>query len=1158
MNKQSNSIKKTTILHQIESNIDFGFLPVGVETFHTIKIHNYHDFPVEIAFTECAFKIEPKKAIILPEQLLSITICCQNSLAKIIVTRTFVTVEKEGNKSIKMSAFFKLAYLKIPSEISMFDNCFVDSIKELAHEILNLSDVSAHFEIKDVDNSSNIDNSIICVTKKGILLPRSVYKLQFEFRPVIESFNSSKHFELITNNTSSQYFEVKGQSETISIKIDRSFHDFGHIKKDLSAKTQFVISNKSQKTAFFQILNVSGMFAVDNSCGSISALSTFRFQVFFNPENVGVFQTKIYLLIKNQDIKVITLMGTCYVLGHLPPVEKLKSFKIEHENNFYQKNSSQLINTYCNLNLFNTQSKQNLKKLCRNSIDNGYKQEIIKSDTGTVEFASENKNIVNFQIKKRGFCETPLKLQSKATLQMTQKCQSNSTNKHEEKMTLFGMKTTSEKISEEKNSETNQRLHLFKDFYEENNENHELIKLSQTFIDFGSTNIADNNEVSRIISISNPDDQKWLHILPSLNSNVFKVSADAIELPPKRNAELVIYFNPNCENKFYYKSLSLYISNQKIFTENLLTKHKLSNMPNKSSFKTIEIQVKLAGNTFLTNASPSIPIFEVSPPSEIVFSPCQPNESAFKCLTITNKSDFAIFVKLKKIQPPFFCNQKFVYIQKNRMANVVFRFLPSKVNNFRESLTVCFNLDYNKKFILKGVCHNNVISIQNEGNLFISPCFIGIIRNSNFWIQNVSKARSKLEIKVPDNHKNEVKFEPSDFVLSENERINVQCTFLPRKFVDYQICCPVTLLEEEKERQVSRVSLSCRTGNGPITFENSSLHFGFVKVNFVQRKKLLIKNQSDFLFKIFLKLQISDENSENSQRILSFFELSFQETIVQSHTLQELWITFYPKEVCQANVKLVMISVSDFEDVKIEDFLAFESKKQIKELIKKKQELGEAVLHVKGAQFSGSSSLLNQHFKLKKKPQLPFNARAIPETIDEGNEEISEGSQEEYFLKKGFQIKDECQIEAEANFPQLKVVDMYCDDLSLASLWSMFQISEINSELTGKNTATDVNAQKFGEELHNSENPLSLPTKKHFLWDFGYLPSASEEKSFRTIRITIQNTGKTDLEWKLLNLIKKPTLDALNSQSDCTKDLTRNENSDEDEFTRFKIKPKLN
>ena len=123
------------------------------------------------------------------------------------------------------------------------------------------------------------------------------------------------------------------------------------------------------------------------------------------------------------------------------------------------------------------------------------------------------------------------------------------------------------------------------------------------------------------------------------------------------------------------------------------------------------------------------------------------------------------------------------------------------------------------------------------------------------------------------------------------------------------------------------------------------------------------------------------------------------------------------------------------------------------------------------------------------------------------------------FVRIGIELKDELTIVGEANYPMLKMVDLSCGDLSLASLWSLFQVHEINSFLTGRmHNGHHIVSPLTSDEtrgLTGLAAMVGIDRKKSFVWDFGFLPFAGEESSQkRVVKVVLENIGKTDLEWK--------------------------------------------
>lgn len=102
-------------------------------------------------------------------------------------------------------------------------------------------------------------------------------------------------------------------------------------------------------------------------------------------------------------------------------------------------------------------------------------------------------------------------------------------------------------------------------------------------------------------------------------------------------------------------------------------------------------------------------------------------------------------------------------------------------------------------------------------------------------------------------------------------------------------------------------------------------------------------------------------------------------------------------------------------------------------------------------------------------------------------------------------------IKASGNYPQLEIIDIRNDTLSVASLWENFQISQINEALKTNLSAEEklflsIENLTFGE-AKNLQNKL-----KNCEWNLGYVSAKSKDKP-RKVIITVRNYGGTSLDY---------------------------------------------
>lgn len=107
--------------------------------------------------------------------------------------------------------------------------------------------------------------------------------------------------------------------------------------------------------------------------------------------------------------------------------------------------------------------------------------------------------------------------------------------------------------------------------------------------------------------------------------------------------------------------------------------------------------------------------------------------------------------------------------------------------------------------------------------------------------------------------------------------------------------------------------------------------------------------------------------------------------------------------------------------------------------------------------------------------------------------------------------KSVMRIQAQGNYPQMEIIDIRNDTLSVAALWENFQISQINQAMnTGlnKDEKMFLNIQNL---TFNETKDLSAKLR-HYDWNLGYVSAKNKDKP-RKVIITVKNFGGTALNY---------------------------------------------
>ena len=1152
---------------QIPKNIDFGFCAVSIPSDKLFKLHNYSNNAVPFAFDPCFFVFEPQIGIIQPQKSIFIRVSCLNAEAKVVIAKTCLRVEGEEPSHIKLSAVFKYPYIQLPTEKLDFGDLLVGNQTTTKIELLNPSDVPAHFIVQHSSEDDFEDKAITCSHQEGLIPPGRSFLLIFVFKPTIPEFTSSSRFIVSCKGGVSKEIQVRGHSQKIYGRFDESFLNFGSVKIGQAVAREFTFFNEVKRDLCFEFINIGGAFSIDKPRGTVQELGYVKIKIFFKPSVPANYYQKIYCLIKDQDLLSIELSGSCYDLLQKPmPIEELLERHLKTDENR------------------STNSRKQNQMVASRS------KSIIKQETGMLPAIAKSrgtfqKNISNgFEKLKDSYpgsgnpfvhgqsVEWPANaLASFKAFEKENEAQNKLTNKGKgfklkpKTRQLPGLgKDSSECVKREIDSAIVQNIvtgaqnggegkwATFDALFNEEDNKLSLFSFSSTFLDFGIVDPNSNSPLTFELEVRNNHSSKTLYFFFVLKKDAFSMDRDMIALPAGHQQSLKVSFFPKVSFKFFYKKINVVICSEypkeiedwnvegpKISKDPTYLNRLLRNSVNGFEIIITDYRILLLGNTFVENTQPFIPMLTLDPSETLLFQPCRTTQATFQSLMITNQTDTPCIFKVDKITGPFKVYPRAGYISKNSFTNLVIKFCPTKEAIYTERIVVRFNLNYKRTLVLKGYCLSSDLEIENEARIFFPPCHVGVKSELPCMLRNKGRMPITVDIAIPHQYAKELNIAPTKFSLLENESKSISVSFTPMKKTSYKIKCLVTteapgVLEDGRKQWLSILG---EGGDGEITFDSKKIDFGIVMVNFIQKKKIVIRNKSDITFNVAIRLKFDEErlsaiHDAKDREINQFFALDFEEGIIPAKSFREVNIIFHPKEICSANIWLVLMTKpteSILENT--DDSKEIENQMLMSQLSGTKLQQKSFTAEDTAEKMSARHLMTSAVRKINHEQKGPWNInltglvknRASPAHVEDSQHVQSQIQIEfdgqtmalsQHKLKsKGYTIKDKCEIVAKANYPLLKIVDIRNDELSVASLWEKFQVSDINFELSKRLSDHEKRCGLNSRRLFDEHADLEAKNRK-FIWDFGYMHNSQQSSRPRVVVVYFQNIGGTDLEWK--------------------------------------------
>ena len=466
-----------------------------------------------------------------------------------------------------------------------------------------------------------------------------------------------------------------------------------------------------------------------------------------------------------------------------------------------------------------------------------------------------------------------------------------------------------------------------------------FLKVSLKYLDFSYASVS-GVLPSREITLENISGRKlsvfWTNDAPyrGTKDNVFSVYPPTANMQPGETSKFTITFRPSNLGAFFFQKLQCFAIDydtnmmEKISKASFKMKKRMIGVSNLSSTQVqgelnaprmmppIELEIICTGNSFGPDTQPFIPMIQVVPKNELVFSPCAVGDTVYCSMQLVNKTDTPSYFKFDNDGSEIFqVFPKFGLIEGHKFKIIFFKFSP-KVPSLQNHTMHCRlnNAIDVIRVKLAGYCCQPMLEIDNISQIFFPPSFIGVHSKQKIGFHNRSRVPLSFFINVPKKYRDELMFGPLRSVLLPNQTDYITCSLMPLKKAKYHIKVPIEVHGENADQTAENQQLEVygEGGDGSLVAKPEDVDFGIIKVNFYKMQKITIYNHSHVTFYLNLELKPQDDTvkmDEASRRaIAESFHLDFVDGIITGHSKIEVSITFKPTEVCDLNVRLVCMA----------------------------------------------------------------------------------------------------------------------------------------------------------------------------------------------------------------------------------------------------------
>ena len=1153
MEQNSMKIYYDFILNSIPESIDFNFIPVKSPSVKTLTLTNPTNIPILFKIlSKNDYIFSPSEGIIPKSKSISINISINPQQANVLISNAQITLDDKYTKVFKISSIAKYPYLKINKTHFDFGIISIGKTNMIELIINNPEKVLAKFEIKRRSTQPGNHPDIFYMShSQGEIPPKSSFLIKVRYISNYPGVMSYETYDLETIGGNKIKFSLSGMCTPLPAYVNCKYVNFKSVELGSSMTKLIRVYNDSDIKTEYQIFhNNDGIFSINNTQAVINAHSNVRVNITFRPFETKIYYERVFLLIKNNILYTIDLFGSCHDLLHKTLMINQKfiemfRYKILHGQYFGSKKSAsylpdELREKEKEINFIKTgnsnikidaaaNNNNNTNNLTTNNLSLEYLnqlqlyKEMIWESTSKTRIVSFDKDHIDFNF-----------VASYSTSEAYVIKATNNTNQNVnikwilerpiiksnliKTVNLFSNENTIFIVQPEENIIGPFGSCNFKVYFKPNKEEsyfYSDIPCQITILD-GNLNIK-----NKLIEDSKNSDKT--SILLATTNNFKQTSKNKLK-PISQNT--TSNFNMSSKNKtnmnFHKKTQFSHLFSQK----KQPTISEYFNPPTTN-------HLSVVGHSFPPGNQIFIPIFEFDPPKEIFFPSTTINQSQYQTLKIINKNDTPLYYNFNIDSSNVFrVHRKYGLIPAKEFHLICIEFCPKEASVYRYPMRIILNHDNVnvKNLILNGLCCDPVIQIEGvKDEIYFPPAFCGITTKKKLNVINISPVKINVKIMcecfeekdkineedakndVDEDNNNKkmkrgnVEVSPNEFEMEKNLIKEIDVAFTPFvceeiygkiKFVveriyeshnenigifnpgsfnnnlDNNTNAPLLPLYEEDKRTYTRELTILGSGNdGNIYISPTTLKFGTVKVGF--HKKLIFSIYNPTITNFYIKIvpdplilkKFSDKNV--NENLNEENNNNKENSINNNNNKNNISIT--SKESLEKNDEILSF---DFTEGLINSFCKKEITVTFKPITR-----AELNLHVEiFATEHNSKSLLNEAINKSLKSELIINANG--------------------------------------DYPLIKICDVRNDIVGTNNLWHLFNVDLANEELQKQLTDEEKNyiiggGDKMDKKINEMKEKL-----KCIKFDFGkHIKKKNAKINYFDVFLTLKNEGGVPSEF---------------------------------------------
>ncbi|KAG2392302.1 hypothetical protein C9374_012554 [Naegleria lovaniensis] len=312
-------------LLDVPNCVDMGFCPTMETTRKEFEMVNVGEASFEFSWSvKTPFAFKPSYGRLNVGEALTVHVFFSPKDASSFVSTAICKLSSGDAVSMQLQGVGKITHIIANETNISFGKSPIESPSKRVISLKNTSLVPASFSINKVENDY-VEDVFSFDPKSQILPPGSTSNITITYIPsTIDCFDCN-NYTISTPGGNTIRLTCSGYGVGPELIISPMSINFGDVFEGKEVKRLITLENKSNMSAEYNFkVDTEGTFKFERNSGVVPAFQTRQITVTFIPHLPINYYRRIFIVVKNQGVTFIDLLGTGYNDSRRPPPFSIK------------------------------------------------------------------------------------------------------------------------------------------------------------------------------------------------------------------------------------------------------------------------------------------------------------------------------------------------------------------------------------------------------------------------------------------------------------------------------------------------------------------------------------------------------------------------------------------------------------------------------------------------------------------------------------------------------------------------------------------------------------------------------------------------------------------------------------------------------------------